>query len=298
MSDKYWNPEQEYKKAKTESLNVPLLTTKEDVEAYARKEAFTKMKAEVEDLPKPGSEHPYDSDGEPVDDREAAMYAEYFDAEVISTLRARQAVMDAAEKRVADLIFNSTTWTGAPLTSVITNEWDDFTNATPIVDVAAAVKLVWAGSGLWPNALIINRRVFKNLKQCDDIIAAIASSGAGFAARQADITEAQLAAVFDLDMIIVAGTPKNTADAGQAATIAPIWSDEYAMVAKVSVSQDIREPCLGRMFHWGGDGSSVGGTVESYRDETVRADIIRYRHDVDEKVLLTEAGHLLSNVTT
>ena len=46
------------------------------------------------------------------------------------------------------------------------------------------------------------------------------------------------------------------------------------------------------------DGSSIGGTVESYRDENVRANIIRVRHDVDELVLYPQAGHLLSNITT
>jgi hypothetical protein len=37
--------------------------------------------------------------------------------------------------------------------------------------------------------------------------------------------------------------------------------------------------------------------VESYRDEKVRGDVIRVRHDVDEIVLYPEAGHLLSNIT-
>ena len=73
---------------------------------------------------------------------------------------------------------------------------------------------------------------------------------------------------------------------------------EYAMVCKVATGRDFREPCIGRTFHWSADGSSIGGTVESYRDETVRADIIRVRHDVDELVLYPQAGHLLSNITT
>jgi hypothetical protein len=60
----------------------------------------------------------------------------------------------------------------------------------------------------------------------------------------------------------------------------------------------MRDACIGRTFHWSQDGSSIGGTVESYRDERVRGDVIRVRHDVDEIVLYPQAGHLLSNVTT
>lgn len=237
---------------------------------------------------------------EPVDDRLAKMYAEYFDAETIAGLRARSAVLVNAEQRIADMVFNATTWSGASLTTGIGNEWDKnhATDAKPIDDVEAAVNKVYDGSGLWPNALIINRKVFRNLRNLDQIIERINSEGAGNASKPSDITVAMLAQVFDLDYVIVAGGTKNTADEGLAATPGQIWSSEYAMVCRIATSNDFAEPCIGRTFHWSADGSQIGGTVESYRDETVRADIVRVRHDVDELILYPQAGHLLSNVTT
>jgi hypothetical protein len=237
---------------------------------------------------------------EPVDDREAKMYAEYFDAEQVSTMRAFSAVLRNAEQRVADAIFNATTWNGASLTTVVTNEWDSnhTTTAVPITDVEAAVNKVYDGSGLWPNALIINRKVFRNLRNLDQIIDRIESAGAGNPSKPSDITEQMLAAVFDLDYVIVAGTSKNGAKEGQAATPTQIWSSEYAMVCRIATGNDMREACIGRTFHWSNDGSSIGGTVESYRDEVIRGNVIRVRHDVDEVVLYPQAGHLLSNVTT
>lgn len=233
---------------------------------------------------------------EPIDDREAKMYADYFDAEVVSTARAYGAVLRNAEKRVADAVFNASTFSS--YTTSVTNEWDDSQNATPAVDVEAAVQSIYDASGLWANALIVNRKVFRNLRNCDSIIDRINSAGAGNPSKASDVTTQMLAQVFDLDHIIVAGSSRNTAKEGQTATPSQIWSDEYAMVCKIATSQDMREPCLGRTFHWAEDGSSVGGTVESYRDESVRSDIIRVRHDVDEKMLYTAAGHLLSNITT
>lgn len=235
---------------------------------------------------------------EPVDDAEATMYRNYFDIEMISAQRAFDAVLRDAERRVSALIFNSTTWTGSDLTLGITNEWDDYTNATPIDDVEAAVRKIYANSGLWANALIINRLVFRNLRNCAKVIDRITSSGAGNPAKPTDVTTDMLARVFDLPYIIVAGGTENSADEGQSFAGAPLWSNEYAMVAKIATGNDISEPCLGRTFHWGADGSSIGGTVESYRDETVRGDVIRVRHDVQEKVLYTECGFLLSNITT
>ena len=235
---------------------------------------------------------------EPVDDREAKMYAEYFAAEQISTMRAFSSVLRNAEQRVADAVFNTTTWTGSSLTTAITHEWDDATNCVPLTDVEAAVQKIYDNSGLWANALVINRKVFRNLRNSDQIIERINASGAGSPSKATDVTVQMLAQVFDLDHIIVAGTSKNAAKEGQAASVSQIWSGEYAMICKIATGPDMREPCIGRTFHWSEDGSSIGGTVESYRDETVRGDVIRVRHDTDEIVLYPQAGHLLSNITT
>jgi len=233
---------------------------------------------------------------EPVDDREASMYSDYFDAEQIASLRAYSAVLRNAEQRVADAVFNATTF--ASYTTAVTNEWDDTANATPLTDVESAVQSIYDSSGLWANALIINRKVFRNLRNCTQVIDRITASGAGNPAKAQDVTTSMLAAAFDLDNIIVAGSSKNNATEGQAASPTQIWSGEYAMVCKVASGSDFREPCLGRTFHWSEDGSQVGGTVETYRDESVRADIVRVRHDVDEVMLYAAGGHLLSNITT
>jgi hypothetical protein len=235
---------------------------------------------------------------EPVDDNEAQAYREYFDLETVCTARAFNAVLTNAEKRVAASIFNPSTWSGAALTTGVTHEWDDAVNCVPITDVEAAVAKVYDGSGLWANALVINKKVFRNLRNSEQIIERINSAGAGNPSKPSDVTTQMLAAVFDLPYILVAGGTRNSAKEGQTAIPAQIWSGEYAMVCKIATGADMKEPCIGRTFHWSADGSSVGGTVETYRDEIVRSDIVRVRHQVAEVVLYPQAGHLLSNITT
>jgi len=235
---------------------------------------------------------------EPVDDRDKNRYKNIFQAEQIAMMRATGIVLRNQEARTASAVFNPSTWNGASLTTGITHEWDDFTNAVPITDVEAAVRKVYDGSGLWANALVINRKVFRNLRNCAQVIDRIESSGAGDAAKASDVTAQMLARVFDLEYVIVAGNSKNTANESATPSISQIWSDEYAMVCRVSNSADMRDPCIGRTFHWSEDGSAIGGLVEQYRDETVRGDIIRIRHDVDEVIMYPQAGHLLSNITT
>jgi hypothetical protein len=70
------------------------------------------------------------------------------------------------------------------------------------------------------------------------------------------------------------------------------------MVAHIDFSQDVRRPTIARTFHWTGDGSEIDGRVETYRDEPVRSEIVRVRHQTAEKVMHVQAGHLLSNITT
>lgn len=234
---------------------------------------------------------------EPVDDRQAKMYREYFDAEQVATMRAFSSILRNAEQRVCDTVFNTTTYTGAALTTSISTKWNSYSNATPLDNVLAARNKVYDNSGIWANALIVNQKVFYHLRRCEQVIDAIESNGAGQAAKQSDITADLVAQALGLDMVIVAGASRNSATEGATATPAQIWGDTLAMVCRVATTNDMQEPCIGRTFHWSEDGSSIGGTVESYRDEVVRSNIIRVRHDVDEVLLYTELGHLLSNIT-
>ena len=236
---------------------------------------------------------------EPVDDRLAKIYARYFDAEAVATKRALDVVLRNRERRVAALLFNASTWTGSSLTTAITNEWDDATNATPIADVFAAAEKVIAGSGLVANALILNSFVFRNLCNTDEIVDRAKYAKVADVAR---LTPLDLAAILFPDVpgakIVVAGGIRNSANEGATASPARIWSNEYAMVARIAETVDPQEPCVARSFHWAGDGSQADGRVESYREEKVRSNIIRVRLDSDEVTMYAQAAHLLSNATT
>ena len=232
---------------------------------------------------------------EPVDDNEAQMYRDYFDLEQIAALRAYRAVLENYEKRVAAALFNTSTWTGATLTTAATATWATYASAKPMADVEAAAQKVFASCGMWPNAVIMSRKTYRNARNCAEVIDRIKYAGITDP-RAGAITEQAMAQAFDMEQVIVAGSAKNTAIDGQAATLASVWADNLVMVAKVATDQDIRTPCVGRTFHYGEDGSEVGGHTESYRDESRRSDIVRVRHQVDEVVLYVEAAHLINTV--
>lgn len=230
-----------------------------------------------------------------VDDREAKRYASYFDFEQIVAERTFDLVLRAAELRAVDALTNGTDWTGV-YDDAVGTAWTDSDNATPIDDVDAACEKIWERTGKWPDTVAMERRTFRALRRTSQIIDAVASQGAGGDVRPGSITAQQIAVCFDVRQVLVAGSAHNTAKAGQTRAINSLWPKDKVQVCRVGMTNDIQEPCIGRVFHWAEDGSVIGGTVEEYRDETVRGNVHRVRHDVHEKILYQAMGNVLTGV--
>lgn len=227
-----------------------------------------------------------------VDDRIAKIMGRYWNQEAKATRLARDRILREQEKRIAALFFP-----GAYTPTAVSVEWSTIATAVPIDNVLASRRRVWAATGVWPNAFVCGMTAFQNLQRCAQVIDVISANGAGDRVKANDITKSMIAQVFGVKHVLVGGSAKNTADEGQARAIAEIWDDEYAMTCVIAESEDLEEPCVGRTFHYTDDGSEVDGTIEVYRDETVRADIVRARHDVDEKLLYTTMADVMSNIT-
>lgn len=231
----------------------------------------------------------------PIDDREEAEVSDWFDAELEAAEFARAVVMRNHEKRVAAAVFNTTTFAPKHVTAV----WSSTSTAVPIDDIARGMLAFRAASGKKPNALILNWKVYSWLRQNEQIHERIVSAGAGESIKTDSISEAQIAASLGVSQLIVAGAMKDTANEGLAASFSDIWSDQYAMLAHVAApGSSFKNRTLGRTIHWGEDGSQIGCRFESYRDEGKRSDIVRQRHDVDEKVIATELGYLFDLTDT
>lgn len=233
----------------------------------------------------------------PVDTRNARIYENYLNAEVATTLLIRHMLLAAAEVRVATAVFNATTWNGASLTTSVGTEWSTTTSAAPITNVKAASQKVRDNTGQYANTLIINRKVFRNLQDNAQIAEKIAAFGAGDKIKASDITADMIARCMDLEQVLVADSSYDTTDEGQTTSFSDIWSSEYAMVCRLPKTGMIEEAAVGRTFHYTGDDSEIGGLVEDYESNEVRGKVIRVRHDVHEKIIYTECGHLLSNIT-
>lgn len=230
---------------------------------------------------------------EPVDDVEAKMYARYFDAEVVATMRAVDILLRSQEARIAAKLFNTGNITN---TAAVTIEWDTAASCTPYADVMAARKAMRATTGLLPNTLAITWTVFQNILASKELRDRLQYT-TPLELMPEEAQRRLLSNYFGLN-VVVGNAIKDSAKKGQSFTVAEIWDDEYALLARVSGGgQDLRDPCLGRTFLWTGDAPS-NLVTEQYRDETVRSNIYRTRQNTDEAFVFTGAGYLLSNITT
>lgn len=237
-----------------------------------------------------------------VDDRESKMYRHMFDYEQTVTRRTQNLVMQEAEHRYADHLFNTTTF-GAGQQSAIGTQWSTPASATPVTDVKTAKIKVRDRCGIVPDTLAITWKIWENLLLNAEIVDK--SKAQGFVdVRPGALNLQAVMTALNIPKLLVAGGVFNSANEGQAASFGSIWDDDMALLCKTPDTDDMREVCLGRTLHWSEDGSNVddddpgvvGTTVEAYRDEPKRADKLRARHDVSELDILLSCGELLTGV--
>ncbi len=223
-----------------------------------------------------------------IDDVERSLYQSDFDAEDAATKVTARALMLQYEKRVAAAVFNTSTWTGATLfTDVSAAPWDTAASAV-IGPTLTAKEKVRALTGLTPNAMIIAESQVQNLLKNTEI----KNQFPGAPLITLEMLRSALASIFGLQKLIVGGAVRNSAIEGQTYVGADVWTDDYAMVAVIpDAGAPLTSPCIGRTFLWTQDSEEL--TVEMYREEQSRGDVVRARHHLDEVIIDASFGHLL-----
>lgn len=227
---------------------------------------------------------------EPVDDRQRNLYRNYFDLEVIAAQRARDVVIRNHERRVKALM--ASTYTAAAGTA-----WTTWSSSSPVTNVEVGSETFRARTGYYPNAIVMTMKAFRNCRNTAQVIDRVAAQGSGEKILAENINREMLARVFDLKYVLVAGGQRNSANEKQTPVLASIWDDTKAYLIRVPETNDVQEPHFARTFHWAADGSQIGGVMETYRDETVRGDIVRCRMDTDEVVMYAEMCQEITGVT-
>lgn len=232
-----------------------------------------------------GHEHPLDA-------RFTAIYKSILDMEKAGTDICTNIVLRAYEIEVAAKVQKVSNF----LTKAATVKWTTYDTADPKLDIQEA-REQGRKKGILYNRLIISWPVYLHLTRCKKVVDGV---NALFSDRQktGTIEVAHLQAYLEIE-IELAGAMVNGANRKKNPDLQDIWSDEVATLACVaSPGSDIIEPSIARTFKWN-EGADEEIIVEDYRDDTVRADIIRVRHDIDVRLLKSynDDGNVLSDIS-
>jgi len=226
---------------------------------------------------------------EPVDDVNKADIARFFDAESASAKLCHRNVRTAYEQRVAAQIQHATAW-GTPATPVIgsTGNYTLANLATIdfIKDMKALRRQV-GKRGEEPNVGAVSEDLWDFLVLTPLLRTFFFGANGG----SVGITTELVAQALGLDAILVGRATYSTAKKGATVTDAKlsyIWNYNYIWMGEVRGGAP-EEGGAGRTFLWTGDSPELF-TVETYRDEDIRSDLVRVRQDTDEKIISEASG--------
>lgn len=227
----------------------------------------------------------------PVDDREAAMYQDFIDAERVSAELAQRVLLEDLEQRSVALALDAS----IP-TSAVATIWTTVATATPITDIGTAMKAVYNNTGFRANTLALHWKDLWNMKltaQFQDFVKYTQRS------LPEDMGPTEIASALGLEKVYIAGVSVNTAADDAAVSLSDVWTAGKVWVGRTAnAGSSHKEVCIGRTHHWGADGSNIMGIAESYYDDAKRRQIIRVRHDVQTKLIYAKAGYVLTGASS
>lgn len=189
------------------------------------------------------------------------------------------------EKRVADLVFAAATYPSGNKTTLSgTDQWNDTSNSTPIDDILSALDSMMVPA----NVLVLGQAVWTKLRTHPQIAKAIHGNSG-----DTDIvTRAQVAALFELQEIVVGTGWVNTAKPGQTASYARLWGKHASLIHRNPQAHTQAGITFGLTAQWG---DRVAGSWED-RDIGLRGGTrVRVGEAVKELVIASDAGYFFEN---
>lgn len=171
--------------------------------------------------------------------------------------------------------------------------WDD-SDSTPIEDVRQGKRFVGESTGFRPNKLTMGRAVFDTLLDHPDIIGRIdrgQTTGPAIAAR------ASLAALFELDEILVMDAIQNTAQENLVSDHSFIGG-RHALLSFSPRTPGLMTPSAGYTFRWTGIDRSVpdGAEVTMIREDRKHNDFFEIMTSYDQKLVGADLGYFFGDI--
>ncbi len=161
--------------------------------------------------------------------------------------------------------------------------------STPIEDVRLMKRTVLESTGFQPNVMTLGRPVFDILVDHPDIVGRLDRGQTPVGPAMAN--KAQLAALFELDEILVMDSIQNTAKEGQTAVHAFIGG-KNALLSYRPPTPGIMTPSAGYTFSWSAPfGAGADGMrISRFRMEHLKSDRVEIEMAYDQKLVAADLG--------
>lgn len=177
-----------------------------------------------------------------------------------------------------------------------TYPWSDYTNGDPMVDIAKAQTAMQRQTGFRPNVLVIGPEVYTAFRNHPKVLDRIKYTQRGI------VTVDLLAALFDVDRIVIANAIKNTGAEGLAQTGADysFVFGKSALLLYSNPTPSILTPSAGYTFTWTGlfGGLGMGMRINRFRMEWLKSDRVEGEMSYDLKIIAPELGWFFSNIVS
>lgn len=197
-------------------------------------------------------------------------------------------IMLDREVRVANLFTTLTTYPASQrITLAGTSQFSDFANSNPISVIMAGLDACI----IRPNIMTIGRPAWTILSQHPRIAQAVNAS----AQNTGVVTRQQVAALFELDEVIVGEAFVNSARKGQAANLTRTWGRHICLTYRspaVSSAVDNLEPTFAMTVPFG---ERVAGALDQPQYGARGSKLVRVAESVAEVIPAPECGYFIQN---
>lgn len=206
------------------------------------------------------------------------------------------------EKIFVSKFFTTGVWT-TDVTGVSTSpnageamHWSDAASI-PISNVRAAKATILESTGFEPNTLVLGYRTWMALQDHPEIIDRIRYGGGIGNSTPVQVSVQAVAAILELERILVMKSIENTGKEGQANSHAFIGG-KHAMLCYAAPSPGIMTPSAGYTFSWTGylGATSQGSRIKRFRLEEITSDRIEIEMAFDMKKVAADLGYFWNGI--
>lgn len=207
-----------------------------------------------------------------------------FDLERAATEWLGQQSLIRKERAFASAAFGASAWGTTATGGSTFTKWSDYGSSDPYNDVRTGVRTISQNTGYSPNLFVCGEIVIDKLENHPDLIDRLKYTQAATGGN----VRGALAAIFDLQQILVSRAIYNSANEGQDASMSVIIDDD-ALLLFTNPTNTLMSPTAGRSFVWQPGGGA--GQILMYRENQTDSDVVKLKEQWQFKVVASDVGY-------